>query len=207
MTDELLIGVDEAGRGPLAGPVAVGVVAVPPGFDILAEFLGVTDSKLLSGQKREKLFEELEFRAAQGDLNYSIQFSSHAYIDRFGITRAVRKAAWAGVRKLSEPEQATVLLDGLLRAPKEYQQRTIIGGDLKVPLISLASIVAKVMRDRLMEDLSDRYPEYGFEQHKGYGTPEHQLAIRRFGLTDIHRVTYCKSIVNSSVDREVQKVV
>lgn len=207
MQNELLLGVDEAGRGPLAGPVAVGVIAIPPGFDILTEFPGVTDSKLLSGQKRERLFEEIEHRAAAGDINYSIQFSSHAYIDRFGITRAVRKALWAGVRKLSEPEDSIVMLDGLLRAPKEYEQRTVIGGDLKVPLVSLASIVAKVMRDRLMEDLSDRYPEYGFEQHKGYGTREHQEAIRRNGLCEIHRITYCKQIVNNSLDVQSEQVV
>ena len=186
-----LIGVDEAGRGPLAGPVAVGVVAVAPGFDVMAEFSGVKDSKLLNPQKRERIYSALERRAAQGDVRYCIRLSSSAYIDRFGITRAVRKAVWGGVRYLGSAEDSVVLLDGLLRAPKEYMQRTIIGGDNRVPIISLASVIAKVTRDRLMEELSEVYPQYGFEAHKGYGTPEHRLAISRYGLCDIHRKSFC----------------
>lgn len=193
MHNEWLLGVDEAGRGPLAGPVAVGVVAVPPGFDIKREFPSVTDSKLLNWQKREVIFEAVEQRAYAGDLSYTVQFSSHTYIDRFGITRAVRKALWRGVRQLADSDEGAVMLDGLLRAPKEYLQRTVIGGDLKVPVISLASVLAKVMRDRLMDDISSRYPEYGFEQHKGYATPEHKLALRRHGLCEIHRRSYCES--------------
>jgi len=192
MVEEYLIGVDEAGRGPLAGPVAVGVVAVPPGFDVLKEFPGVKDSKLLSGQKREIIFTEVERRVALGDLRFCVQMSSSLYIDRFGITRATRKAAWSGIRKLGGPDNSAVLLDGLLRAPNEYMQRTVVGGDLRVPVISLASIMAKVARDRLMERLSEHYPEYGFEQHKGYGTASHWLAIKRHGLSDIHRSTFCK---------------
>ncbi len=191
MVEEYLIGVDEAGRGPLAGPVAVGVVAVPPGFDVLAEFPGVKDSKLLSGQKREVIFIEVERRVELGDLRFCVQMSSSLYIDRFGITRAVRKASWSGIRKLGSAENSAVLLDGLLRAPNDYMQRTIVGGDLRVPVISLASIMAKVTRDRLMERLSADYPEYGFEQHKGYGTPSHLLAIKRHGLSDIHRRSFC----------------
>ncbi|MDE2071319.1 MAG: ribonuclease HII [Patescibacteria group bacterium] len=191
MLEEVLIGVDEAGRGPLAGPVAVGVVAILPGFDIRAEFKGVTDSKLLTALKRETLYEEVLRRVAQGDVCYTVKFSTHSYIDRFGITRAVRKAAWSGVRQMGDPSSSTVLLDGLLRAPKEYMQRTVIGGDLRVPVISLASIVAKVERDRLMEQLSATYPQYGFESHKGYATPEHYRALRAHGPCEIHRLSYC----------------
>ena len=192
MVEEYLIGVDEAGRGPLAGPVAVGGVAVPPGFDVLKEFPGVKDSKLLSGQKREVVFTEVERRVLLGDLRFCVQMSSSLYIDRFGITRATRKAAWSGIRKLGSADNSAVLPDGLLRAPNDYMQRTVVGGDLRVPVISLASIMAKVARDRLMERLSEHYPEYGFEQHKGYGTPSHLLAIKRHGLSDIHRSTFCK---------------
>lgn len=191
MMEEYLIGVDEAGRGPLAGPVAVGVVAVPLGFDIRREFPGVTDSKLLSGQKRERLFDELERRAVMGDLRFSVKLSDHRFIDDFGIVSAVRKAAWSGIRELADPHASVVMLDGLLRAPEEYLQRTVIRGDLKVPLISLASIAAKVIRDRLMEDVSSEYPEYGFEQHKGYATYSHRMAIKRHGLTAIHRKSFC----------------
>lgn len=199
MQQEWLIGVDEAGRGPLAGPVAVGAVAVPLGFDIRREFKGVTDSKLLSRQKREIIFIEAERRASRGDLQFVVRFTDHRYIDEFGITRAVATALHSGVRELAPPSHAFVMLDGLLRAPTRYSQRTIIGGDLKVPLISLASILAKVTRDRTMEELSRRYPEYGFEDNKGYGTPEHRLALKRHGLCDIHRRTYCRQILNRVV--------
>ncbi len=192
MFEEALLGVDEAGRGPLAGPVAVGVVAVPPGFDVRQEFTGVTDSKLMTAVKREVMYEEVLRRTARGDLRFTVKFTSHTYIDRFGITRAVRKAVWAGVRELAHAADAAVMLDGLLRAPKEYMQRTIIAGDLRVPVISLASVIAKVERDRLMERLSALYPAYGFESHKGYATPEHYRALRKHGLCDIHRRTYCK---------------
>ena len=188
---EFILGVDEAGRGPLAGPVSVGVVAVPLGFDVLREFPGVKDSKQLSAQKRELIFSEVERRASKGDLQFVVRFSDHRYIDRFGITRAVQAAVWSGVQDLSAPPHAVVLLDGLLRAPKEYEQRTFIKGDDRVPVISLASILAKVTRDRTMEQFSLLYPEYGFEQHKGYGTLEHQRAIKRHGLSAIHRKTFC----------------
>lgn len=197
MVEEFLIGVDEAGRGPLAGPVAVGIVAVPMGFDVLREFPGVKDSKLLSGQKREIIFNIVERRLRAGDLRAQVRLSGSAYIDRFGITRAVRKALWSGVRSLGEPESTVILLDGLLRAPKEYTQRTIIKGDLRVPVIALASILAKVTRDRIMEELSAEYPEYGFEQHKGYGTQSHRRAIKRWGLTEIHRKTFCSGVHRS----------
>lgn len=189
-----MLGVDEAGRGPLAGPVAVGVVAVPPGFDILAEFPGVRDSKQLNHQKRELIFVEAERRASRGDIEFVVRFSDHSYIDTFGISGAVQKAAHSGVRALASPSHAFVMLDGLLRAPKNYAQRTIIGGDDKVPVISLASILAKVTRDRLMEQLAVLYPEYGFEAHKGYGTREHRMAIKRHGLCAIHRRSFCTTI-------------
>jgi ribonuclease HII len=194
MLEEMLIGVDEAGRGPLAGPVAVGVVAIPLGFDVLAEFPQVKDSKQLSAQKRELIFNEVERRASRGDLQFAVRFSSHEFIDRFGITRAVQEALSSGVRELAPPSHATVMLDGLLHAPKSYRQRTVIHGDALVPIIGLASILAKVTRDRTMEQLSRFYPEYGFEQHKGYGTQQHYRALRMHGLCDIHRRTYCKSV-------------
>lgn len=189
---EFILGVDEAGRGPLAGPVAVGVVAVPLGFDVLCEFPKVKDSKLLSAQKRELIFTEVERRASRGDLQFVVRFSSHTHIDRFGITNAVQTAVWGGVRELAPPSRGIVMLDGLLRAPKNYTQRTVVHGDKLVPVIALASVLAKVTRDRTMEQLARLYPEYGFEQHKGYGTQAHYRALRKYGLCDIHRRTYCK---------------
>lgn len=196
MQDDLLLGVDEAGRGPLAGPVSVGVVAVPQGFDVLKELPAVRDSKQLSRQKREAIFIEVEKRASRGDLSFIVRFSDHEYIDAHGIVRATQSAVWSGVRALAAPAHSTVLLDGLLNAPKGYTQRTFVGGDERVPVISLASILAKVTRDRLMEQLSLHYPEYGFEEHKGYGTLGHRQAIRRHGLSAIHRRSFCSSFLS-----------
>ena len=195
----VIIGVDEAGRGPLAGPVAVGVVAVMSRFNLAKAFPELDDSKKLSPKKREEIYAEAVGRAQAGELSFCVRFSGNAYIDRYGITRAVRRGVWSGVRTLApDPAEVKVFLDGLIHAPPEYKQETIIGGDALVPVISLASIVAKVRRDRLMERLALLYPEYFFEQHKGYGTLQHRRAIKRYGLTDIHRRTYCKMIENGA---------
>jgi ribonuclease HII len=199
MQTEWLLGVDEAGRGPLAGPVALGVVAVPLGFDIRREFKGVTDSKLLNPQKREIIFTEAERRARRGDLRFVVKFADHRHIDTHGIARSVETLVHSGVRELAGPSHSFVMLDGLLRAPARYPQRTIIGGDLRVPLVSLASVLAKVVRDRTMEQLAVHYPGYGFEANKGYGTRAHLLALKRRGLCDIHRRTYCRALVKGSV--------
>ncbi|MBI2613017.1 ribonuclease HII [Candidatus Kaiserbacteria bacterium] len=188
-----LIGVDEAGRAPLAGPVSVGAVIVPETFDVLKMFPEVKDSKLLSPKKRDEIYEEAEARMKTGELSFCVRFADHAYIDEFGITRAVRKAVQRCVSALSSsPEGVRILLDGLLYAPSRYEQETIIHGDALVPIISLASIVAKVRRDRLMTKFAKRFPNYGFEIHKGYPTELHREAIRRFGLCEIHRVSYSR---------------
>jgi ribonuclease HII len=185
------LGVDEAGRGPLAGPVSVGVVAVEEGFDVAKEFPGVADSKKLSEKKREKIFEMLVARVAAGDLQYRVELESNEVIDQEGIAVAVRRALARGVNALA-PDSAhvRVLLDGSLKAPPEYVRETIIGGDATVPVISLASIAAKVVRDRLMVELAQKYPEYGFEIHKGYGTKKHYEALKEHGLCVIHRQSF-----------------
>ncbi len=188
---KFLIGVDEAGRGPLAGPVSVGIVAVPEGFDVTKEFPGVRDSKKLSEKGREKIFTELEARVALGDVHFRVEFESAEAVDIEGIAVAVRRALARGVNALA-PGAALVKiqLDGALRAPKEYSQETIINGDELVPLISLASIAAKVTRDRLMRELAKEYPQYGFEKHKGYGTPAHYEMLKKHGLCAIHRQSF-----------------
>jgi ribonuclease HII len=189
-----VIGVDEAGRGPLAGPVAVGVVRVPARYNIKKNFPGLDDSKKLSPQKREELFALLKKRAALGELQFCVRFSSHTVIDTVGITRAVRRAAWSGVRALAqESHEVRVMLDGLLTAPPEYEQETVIHGDALVPAISLASVAAKVVRDAYMRRLGKRFPEYNFQIHKGYGTARHRAAIAQFGLCEVHRQSFCKS--------------
>ena len=186
-----MLGVDEAGRGPLAGPVAVGVVAVPEGFDVAREFPEVADSKKLSQKKREKLFGMLEARVALGDARFTVEFESAETIDREGIVWAVRRALSRGVNALA-PDSALVYvqLDGALRAPSEYAQETIINGDELVPLISLASIAAKVKRDQLMTELSVQYPLYHFEKHKGYGTRAHYEVLKEHGPCNIHRRSF-----------------
>lgn len=186
-----ILGVDEAGRGPLAGPVAVGVVRVPEGFDIKKNFPGADDSKKLSETVREELYKEMEARKKAGEIDFCVRLSSAKMIDTKGITAAVRSAVWSGVRFIAEnPVSVKVFLDGLLLAPPEYEQETIIKGDALVPVISLASVAAKVRRDRLMKRLALQYPEYAFEVHKGYGTKRHYEAIGKWGLTDIHRRSF-----------------
>lgn len=187
-----VIGIDEAGRGPLAGPVAVGAVRVPADFD-WSVLEGVRDSKKLSEKKREEFFARAGELQLSGALRFSVSTSSAAYIDRYGIVPAIKRALTEALSRLdTEPDDCRVLLDGSLSAPAEYiHQETIIRGDDTEPVISLASITAKVTRDGLMKRLSSKYPEYDFHVHKGYGTASHIAAIRRDGLSDIHRASFC----------------
>jgi ribonuclease HII len=195
-----VIGVDEAGRGPLAGPVAVGLIAVPTGFNILAAFPGLGDSKLLSEEMRDELYAKLREHVAKGKLQFSVQFSSAKMIDSRGMTRAIAGAIERGVRELRpSPAGVHILLDGLLKAPAEYRQQTIIGGDEHVPVIALASIAAKVRRDRLMKRFAKQFPAYGFELHKGYGTARHKEALLSVGPCDIHRRSFLRRILTDVV--------
>ena len=197
---QFLIGIDEAGRGPLAGPVSVGAVIVPKGFDVRCEFPGVKDSKLLSSGQREEIYSEVIRREEKGDIKFCVRFSAHSYIDECGITQAVHRAVASGVHALAHrPQGVRVFLDGLLHAPREYEQETIIHGDALVPIISLASVIAKVRRDRLMRRFARSFPQYGFEQHKGYPTRQHCAAIARFGICAIHRLTYCTRFLAGSI--------
>ena len=185
------LGIDEVGRGPLAGPVAVGVVAVPEGFDVEKEFPGVADSKQLSEKKREGLYAVLTARAALGDVRFTVEFEEAATIDEVGIVRAVERALFRGIETLA-PDAALVkvLLDGALHAPPEYTQETVIHGDALIPIISLASVAAKVERDCLMREFALRYPGYGFDTHKGYGTRTHYDMLAQHGLCAIHRRSF-----------------
>ena len=186
-----VLGVDEAGRGPLAGPVAVGVVSVADGYDILAHFPGLNDSKKLSEKKREVLFRLLQEEMRAGNVQAVVCLSSARMIDEKGIAYAVRHALDRGVRKLlPNPEEGKVWLDGSLKAPPEYAQETVIGGDGLIPAIMLASIAAKVTRDTLMLKTDAAHPQYGFGAHKGYGTKAHIEAIRLHGPCDAHRRSF-----------------
>lgn len=184
------IGVDEAGRGPLAGPVAVGVVSIPTHFP-LSFFEGIRDSKELSEEAREAWALKAQAALSLG-LHYSVCFSSSMQIDRLGIVAAVEEASAKALAALDvRLKRACVFLDGALAAPEGAGQcKVSVRGDVCEPLVSLASILAKVYRDSAMERFSRRYPEYGFERHRGYGTPEHYAAIREHGLCAIHRRSF-----------------
>lgn len=186
-----VVGVDEAGRGPLAGPVAVGVIAVAEGYDILAAFPGLNDSKKLSEKKREALFKILQEEIRAGNVRATVTLSSASIIDGKGIAYAVRHGVNTGVRKLLPvPEEGKVWLDGSLKAPPEYEQETVIGGDGLVPAIMLASIAAKVTRDRMMLKVDGEHPLYGFAKHKGYGTKSHYEALMQYGPCAMHRMSF-----------------
>ncbi|HEY8369721.1 MAG TPA: ribonuclease HII [Thermodesulfobacteriota bacterium] len=181
-------GVDEAGRGPLAGPVVAAAVVLPPG----ARLPGVTDSKQLDPATRERLFARVEARA----LAVGVGIVGPEEIDRINILRASLKAMSLALAALACPrtgaplEPDYVLVDGIVPIPGVARQRTIPQGDARSLSIGAASIVAKVTRDRLMEALDREHPGYGFARHKGYPTPEHLEAIRRNGVLPVHRRTF-----------------
>lgn len=188
-----ILGVDEAGRGPLAGPLSIGVVSVPEDINLLALFPTLNDSKQLTEKKREKIFNELEALKEEQGIRYVVLYEEADAIDELGLTEVVRRSVWKGVEEfLPEVSQGKVYLDGLLSAPPAYTQETVVGGDGLIPSIMLASIVAKVSRDRLMCEYAKNYPEYGFEKHKGYGTKAHYEAIKVHGLTPLHRRRFLK---------------
>jgi ribonuclease HII len=189
-----IVGVDEAGRGPLAGPVTVGLVKIPADFD-WALVPGVRDSKKISEKKRDVIYKlVLQLHVAK-QLSYVVKSVSATSIDSKGIAPAIRRAIAAGMSDLEcDPADTFIKLDGSLRAPAEFTQETIIKGDDKEQVIGLASIMAKVTRDRYMVQQDAQYPKYGFAAHKGYGTKLHMAAIANHGLTPIHRRSYCKNI-------------
>lgn len=188
-----IIGVDEAGRGPLAGPVAVGIVIIPRNFDWRL-IPGVGDSKKVTPRNREAIFQRAQTLKRQGMLDFCVVQVSAQVIDRIGITRSIVRGISQGLKKLNANSTCTdVRLDGLLKAPPEFKwQKTIIKGDAKEKVIGLASICAKVTRDRTMVRLAHTYPTYDFHVHKGYGTKTHIAAIKKYGLSRIHRQSFTR---------------
>lgn len=177
----LVAGVDEAGRGPLAGPVVAAAVIL----DDLHPIAGLADSKALSPSRRERLFDEIRAKA----LCCSVAMASRAEIDQFNILRATLLAmqrAVAGLRL----KPAKALVDGNRLPVLDVRAEAVVRGDALVPCISAASILAKVTRDRLLVDLDARYPAYGFARHKGYGAPEHLAALRAHGPCSEHRMSF-----------------
>ena len=185
-----VVGIDEAGRGPLAGPVAVGAVSIPLNFN-KRFFKSIRDSKKLNSEERELWFELAVEARRHGELDFHVSLVSERVIDRHGISYALCLGIKRCLSGLGVVEESQIFLDGALKAPKKFShQLTIIRGDEKVPVISLASIVAKVIRDRKMVRLSKKFPEFNFHIHKGYGTTLHRLALEKYGPTVIHRHSF-----------------
>jgi ribonuclease HII len=190
-----VIGIDEVGRGPIAGPVAVGSFVF---LDQKAKniFKGVRESKQLSEQKREEWFNIIQVSKKNEGVDFQVCFQSEKVIDSKGLSYAIRTALASSLnmivkRNKIKMKHVQVLLDGGLKAPVDFeQQKTIIKGDEKEMVIALASICAKVLRDRKMHILAKKYPKYGLENNKGYGTKYHYVQIRKFGIQTIHRKSF-----------------
>jgi len=180
-SDGLTAGVDEAGRGPLAGPVVAAAVIL----DDLNPIQGLNDSKKLTAKRREALFDEIRARA----LCFAIAEASVQEIDQINILQATMLAMKRAVEALRLPPKL-VLVDGNRLPTLSIRSEAIVQGDALVPVISAASILAKVHRDRLCEAMHQRYPLYGFDQHKGYGTAQHMAALQAHGPSDCHRMTF-----------------
>lgn len=176
-----IAGVDEAGRGPLAGPVVAASVIFPRG--VMIE--GVNDSKKLTEDRREKLYDAIRLQA----LAVGVGIVNHEVIDRVNILQATILAMHKSIEDMkAKPD--FVIVDGNSFKHETLRYQNVIGGDAKSFTIAAASIIAKVTRDRMMREFDRQYPDYGFAQHKGYGTKRHLDAIREFGLCEIHRKTF-----------------
>ena len=182
-----IAGIDEAGRGPLAGPVVVGIAIMKP--DSFIE--GVNDSKKLSEKKREQLYEQIISEA----IDWAVGIVDQKEIDEINILNATKKALHMALSNLKvKPDR--ILVDALEHIDTYgIPYTSIIKGDAKIYSISVASIIAKVTRDRIMQEYDEIYPEYGFSGHKGYGTAKHIQAIKEHGPCSLHRKTFIKKFV------------
>ncbi|MDR0740138.1 MAG: ribonuclease HII [Puniceicoccales bacterium] len=199
-----LIGIDEAGRGPLAGPVIVCGTRIS--YDFLQQIANfprlsrVDDSKKLSSAKREALFRYLFELRKQGFIRFTIASRGHEMIDKINILEATTVAMGDVIARLISPG-TKVLIDGNPLKHLQFQHFGIVKGDSKSFCIAMASIIAKVTRDRIMDSFGKKYPQYGFEKHKGYGTAAHIAAIGRYGLSPIHRKTFCEKFQTFRTDK------
>lgn len=182
---ELLCGVDEAGRGPLAGPVCAAAVILPRGLEID----GLNDSKKLSEKKREALFDVI----CDSAVSYGIAFASVDEIESMNILNAAMLAMNRAIEKL-DPRPALALIDGNRSSGITVPSRCVVKGDAKCADIAAASVLAKVTRDRYMLEMADKYPQYHFEKHKGYGTKLHYEALREYGPCEIHRPSFLRKM-------------
>ena len=180
-----LCGVDEAGRGPLAGPVCAAAVILPQNCEIQ----GLNDSKKLTEKKREALFDVICAAA----VSYGIAFATVEEIEEYNILGATFMAMNRAVAQL-DPVPELALIDGNRNTGIQIPSRCIVGGDGKCADIAAASVLAKVTRDRYMRQMAELYPQYGFEKHKGYGTKAHYEAIREYGPSPIHRPSFLRKM-------------
>ena len=179
----VICGVDEAGRGPLAGPVCAAAVILPNGLEIP----GLTDSKKLTDKKRRELFPLIQEQA----IAYGIGFATEQEIDEINILQATFLAMQRALDQLTvKPDLA--LIDGNREKDFGLPVKTVVKGDSLSANIAAASILAKVTRDNLMQEMAETYPQYGFEIHKGYGTKAHYAALREYGVCPIHRMSFLK---------------
>jgi ribonuclease HII len=192
-----IVGIDEVGRGPLAGPIYVCGVAILEKDYRKAQWKGLTDSKLMTPKNREKWCDKAKELEATGKIKIVIASRSAEMIDKKGISVCTKDCITSILKKLTiNPKETMVLLDGGLKAPKEYVQETIIKGDQKEKVISLASVVAKVSRDKMMVKLHKTYPDYKWDKNKGYGTKAHILALKNKGFSSFHRQSFLKLILD-----------
>ncbi len=182
----LIGGIDEAGRGPLAGPVVAACAILPENVFIK----GLNDSKKLSAIVRDRLYDEIMEKA----ISIGVGIVDEKCIDEINILNATKKAMRIAIEKV-KPVPELLLIDAVRLEEVDIQQLPIIKGDSLSISIAAASIIAKVTRDRMIEGLDEQYPEYGFKKHKGYGTKEHIDAIKKFGLCPIHRISFTKNFV------------
>lgn len=180
---EMICGVDEAGRGPLAGPVCAAAVILPKGL----ELPGLNDSKKLSDKKRRELFPIIKEQA----IAYGIGLASHEEIDGVNILQATYLAMERAIAQL-DGKADFALIDGNRAKDFGIPLRTVVKGDSLSASIAAASVLAKVTRDDIMLEMAEKYPEYGFEVHKGYGTKAHYEALRAYGHCPIHRMTFLR---------------
>ncbi len=195
------IGIDEVGRGPIAGPVVVCACAIKDGVDIIQYFPKglLRDSKKLSEKQRAGILEAIQSHVAKNEILFGVGEVNADRIDQIGIVPSIKEAMKLALTMLHNEgvsNDSFVYLDGSLHAPDIYKQETVIKGDENIPQISLASIFAKGYRDDLMVELSKVYPGYGFESHVGYGTAGHYKALQEKGISDIHRKTFLKTLLS-----------
>lgn len=207
---KIVVGVDEAGRGPLAGPLTISVFAAPQNLkNKLIKILGgkIKDSKQFSPERRKEIYKSLSKLRKEDGILFDISHISNKIIDEKGISYATKLGIKRCLNKLEHKIQdnkdspcliqkcGVIRLDGSLKAPEKYtNQKTIIGGDSKDAFIACASVVSKVRRDRLLCRLAKKYPQYSFEIHKGYGTALHYRLLRKHGLSEIHRRSFLKNL-------------